>query len=110
MDVETTEKQFKEIDKPKETLQDLNFEPEIREYGDRMPYVGETVLFKPHPKDEVARSNDNDDYIAAIVTRVWSNVCVNLKIIPDHGPMQDRASVTRIDANPSRYHFDYIYD
>ncbi len=91
---------------PNADLLDFN----VPEYGDRMPFVGETVLFKSNPQDEIAQSNNNDDYIAAIVTRVWSNVCVNLKIIPDCGPMQDRTSVSRIDANPARYHFDFIYE
>ena len=40
-----------------------------------------------------------------IVTRPWSSVCVNLKIVPDHGPKQDRGSVTHFSANPAGYHF-----
>jgi hypothetical protein len=71
----------------------------------RMPRVGEIVLFTPNPTDTIAMSNNNDGEIAAIVTRVWSAVCVNLKIIPDHGPMQDRGSVVHYTANPCGYHF-----
>jgi hypothetical protein len=74
----------------------------------RMPLVGEIVLFTPNPDDSVAKSNHNDGPIAALVTRVWSSVCVNIKIIPDHGPMQDRGSVTHKSANPAGYHFEFM--
>lgn len=84
---------------------------DLREYtermGDRFPEVGEIVLFYPKEDDRVARANNNDGPIPAIVTRVWSNLCVNLKIVPDSGPMQDRTSVVRRDANPNSYFFDY---
>ena len=74
----------------------------------RMPYVGEIVLFKPNPDDAIAHSNNNNEDIAAIVTRVWSHGCVNLKIIPDHGPMQDRGSVVHESLNPAGYHFKFV--
>ncbi len=73
----------------------------------REPYVGEIVLFTPNPDDKVARSNYNDVEIAAIVTRVWSYGCVNLKIIPDCGPMQDRTSVVHWSLNKAGYHFRF---
>lgn len=77
-------------------------------YNERMPQVGEIVLFTPNPDDSIAKSNGNDEGpIAAVVTRVWSSVCVNIKIIPDHGPMQDRSSVTHASANPAGYHFKF---
>ncbi|MED5686593.1 hypothetical protein, partial [Enterobacter hormaechei] len=40
------------------------------------------------------------DPIAAIVTNPWSSITVNLKLIPDHGPMQDRGSVSHKSAMP----------
>ena len=90
----------------KDLDKDMEFDPDY-DYGDRMPFVGEVVLFTPNPSDGVAKANKNDDAIPAIVTRVWSNVCVNLKIFPDCGPVQDRTSVVRKDANPASYHFNY---
>lgn len=80
------------------------FEPKTQ----RMPYVGETVLFTPNPGDAPAKSNYNDSEIAAIVTRVWSHGCVNLKIIPDCGAMQDRTSVVHWSLNKAGYHFRFI--
>lgn len=77
-------------------------------FNERMPYVGETILFTANPDDAVARSNGHEGPIAAIVTRVWSAVCVNIKIIPDHGPMQDRGSVVHKSANPAGYHFEFL--
>ena len=77
-------------------------------FNERMPKIGETVLFTPNPDDTVAKSNNNDYFVAAIVTRVWSSVCVNLKIIPDHGPMQDRGSVSHFSANPANYNFRFM--
>ena len=72
------------------------------------PFVGQTVLFLPNTDDSVAKSNHNQDYIPAIITRVWSDTVVNLKIIPDCGSMQDRTSVSYIDSNPAGYHFKFI--
>jgi hypothetical protein len=73
----------------------------------RMPRVGEIVLFTPNPGDTTAKSNYNDSEIAAIVTRVWSHGCVNLKIIPDCGPMQDRTSVVHWSLNGAGYNFRF---
>lgn len=74
----------------------------------QVPYVGQIVLFKSNLDDVIAKSNHNDDYIPAIITRKWSNYVVNLKIIPDCGSMQDRTSVSIIDHNPAGYHFKFI--
>lgn len=74
----------------------------------RKPYVGETVLFTPNPGDTVAKSNYNNDDVAAIVTRVWGAICINIKLIPDCGPMQDRTSVIHQSQNPAGYHFRFI--
>ena len=74
----------------------------------RMPKVGEIVLFTANPDDSIAKSNHNTEAIPAIITRVWSEVCVNVKIVPDCGPMQDRTSVVHESANPAGYHFKYI--
>jgi len=79
----------------------------------RQPKIGEVVLFSCNPDDTVAKSNHNYGPIPAIVTRVWSAVCVNVKIVPDCGPMQDRTSVVHVSANPAGYHFhfqDEYYD
>ena len=73
----------------------------------RRPEIGEAVLFTSNPDDLVAKSNGNDGPIPAIVTRVWSDLCVNLKIIPDCGPIQDRTSVVHSSANPAGYHWDF---
>jgi hypothetical protein len=73
----------------------------------RSPQVGEIVLFTANPDDSIAHSNYNKDEIPAIITRVWSDVCVNVKIIPDCGAMQDRTSVVHYTANPAGYHFRY---
>lgn len=74
----------------------------------RNPKIGETVLFTPNPDDTIAKSNHNDNPIPAIITRIWGPICVNLKIIPDCGPMQDRTSVVHVSQNPAGYHFDYL--
>ena len=74
----------------------------------RTPKVGEIVLFTANPDDAIAHSNHNTEPIPAIITRVWSAVCVNMKIIPDCGAMQDRTSVVHHSANPAGYHFTFI--
>jgi hypothetical protein len=75
--------------------------------GNRLPYIGESVIFVPNPGDEVAKSNHNDDGVAAVVTRIWSYGCVNVKIFPDCGPVQDRTSVVHQSLNTAGYHFRY---
>lgn len=73
-----------------------------------MPYVGEIVLFQSNPDDAIAKSNHHPGPIPAIVTRVWSHGCVNCKIIPDCGAMQDRTSVVHHSLNPAGYHFLFL--
>jgi hypothetical protein len=76
-------------------------------FSERMPKLGETVIFFPNPDDSAARSN-GADVCVALITRPWSSVCANIKIVPDHGPMQDRGSVTHFSANPAGYHFMFL--
>ncbi len=71
-------------------------------------YIGQMVQFMPNPDDAVGRSNNNTGYIPAIITRVHSPTMVNLKIIPDHGPVQDRGSVSHKSNNPNGYHFIFV--
>lgn len=74
----------------------------------RTPKVGEIVLFTANPDDAIAHSNYNKEEIPAIVTRAWSATCINCKIIPDCGAMQDRTSVVHYSANPAGYHFRFM--
>lgn len=77
----------------------------------KFPKVGDIVLFTPNPGDDTAASNNNPGPVAAIITRVWGPQMVNLKIIPDHGPMQDRSSVGHKSLYPNSdnvsYHWQY---
>lgn len=62
----------------------------------RKPQVGDSVWYFPPSEDAVARSNNNKGVVSAQITRVWgtdNTSAVNLKIFPDHGPVQDRGSV-----------------
>lgn len=73
----------------------------------KQPQVGDIVLFTPNPDDSIAKSNHNTHPIPAIITRTWGPICVNLKIIPDCGPMQDRTSVVHVSQNPAGFHWAY---
>jgi hypothetical protein len=62
----------------------------------RIPQIGDTVWYFPPAEDVVAKSNNNRGVITGTITRVWGQDCscaVNMKIFPDHGPVQDRGSV-----------------
>lgn len=62
----------------------------------RKPLVGDTIWYFPPAEDQIAKSNNNKGIVAAIITRAWgfdATCAVNLKVIPDHGPIQDRGSV-----------------
>lgn len=71
-------------------------------YNERMPRVGESILFFANSDDSIALANGKKmgDPVAAIVTQAWSAITVNLKLIPDHAAMQDRGSVTHKTAMP----------
>lgn len=73
----------------------------------RQPVIGDVVVFFPNPDDSVGRSN-TAKVCPAIITRVWgpTGTC-NLKIIPDHGPMQDRGSVSHKSGNIAGYSWCY---
>jgi hypothetical protein len=61
------------------------------------PHIGQSVEF--FTKDESRHSNGNKEGpYAAIVTRVWSPTCVNLKVLPDCGEIYDSTSVS-LDAS-----------
>lgn len=85
---------------PQEQTHAHNKVGETTNYNERKPRIGEPILFFANSDDSVALSNGKrmGDPIAAIVTQSWSPITVNLKIIPDHGPMQDRGSVTHKSA------------
>lgn len=53
-----------------------------------MPKVGQIVIYR-QPKKERKYGRHHP----AIVTRVWSDEDVNLKVFIDCGPIEDRASV-----------------
>jgi hypothetical protein len=67
----------------------------------RVPKVGDTVWYYPPSEDLVGRSNNNRGVVAAKITRAWGDTrdtALNLKIFPDHGPVQDRGSVASMYA------------
>jgi hypothetical protein len=67
----------------------------------RIPQVGDTVWYYPPAEDQIGRSNNNKGVVSASITRVWgtdATCAVNIKIFPDHGPVQDRGSVTSMYA------------
>lgn len=69
----------------------------------RKPVIGDVVVFFPNPDDAVGRGN-TAKVCPAIITRIWgaTGTC-NLKLIPDHAPMQDRGSVSHKSGNISNY-------
>lgn len=96
-----TDDQIKDFETPRG--QELNLDGSLKKTVTidlRQAKLGEMVVFFPNPDDSVARSNHATE-IPAIVTRVWGPGMVNLKIIPDHGPMQDRGSVAHKSLNSS---------
>ena len=56
--------------------------------------AGDVVMHRTQVPDR--QHNGTKDH-PAFVTRVWSQECLNLKIIPDCGPVRDETSVSRID-------------
>lgn len=63
---------------------------------DRKPTVGRIVLFDPSPDDREARANGIGDgeKLPAVIVRVWSETCVNLRVLNDGESVLHRTSVT----------------
>lgn len=57
---------------------------------DVMPKIGEVCTFIASDKSD--EHNCHADH-PCIVTRAWSDHCVNVKVFFDCGPVEDRASV-----------------
>lgn len=59
------------------------------------PTIGRVVHYFPGENDAAGQSNGNkaDDPVAAVITRVWSDVCVNLTVLLDDHPPVVRSSV-----------------
>lgn len=47
------------------------------------PEVGDIVMYVVSDSDTPEVRNNNAKILPAVVVRVWSDTCVNLKIIPD---------------------------
>jgi len=82
-----------------------------QEVRPRKPRIGDTVVYfqptKDHEGNPVKKSNGHRDH-PAIVTAVWSDGCVNLKVFFDCSPVADETSVNLRDtpddtSNPYRY-------
>ena len=52
---------------------------------ERMPYVGEIVLYRVGPGDTAELRNNWAEVLPAIVVQPWSPTCANLKVFTD-GP------------------------
>lgn len=73
-------------------------------FGPR-PCVGMPVVYI-QPDKENAHNGHSDH--PAVVTRVWSDTCVNLKVFFDGGPCEDRTSVNLM-TNPERGNGGWAY-
>lgn len=81
--------------------------PEVAEQP-KTPKIGDTVIFfQDTPKLGDEWHNGHRDHLA-IVTAVWGPDCVNLKVLFDQGPIEDKSSVSRRTtpddvSNPNEY-------
>ncbi len=55
----------------------------------QIPSVGRTVIYRTQHR--AGQHNGTKDH-PAIITRVWSDTCVNCKVLPDCGPVYDVTS------------------
>ena len=68
------------------------------------PSVGRIVHYFPGPHDPSACVNGNDDPVAAVVVRAWSDDCLNLRLLLDYTANEgcpSRTSVQRRGVAPS---------
>ena len=66
------------------------------------PSVGRVVHYYTANPSEQSNGAGEGPY-PAIITRVWSPDCVNLKVLPDCGPVFDTTSVQTKLSSSSRY-------
>ena len=64
------------------------------------PTVGRIVLYTPQPIDGLAQNGDQP--LAAIVTAVWSDTCVNLTVFDANGIPANRTSVLLLQDDAAR--------
>jgi len=63
--------------------------------SEQKPGVGRIVIYKAAGPHEVFNGSDRH---AAVITAVFSDRMVNLKVLPDLSPVFDASSVERCDA------------
>lgn len=65
------------------------------------PTVGRVVLFQPSTKDAPADKlcQNGSEPLAAIVTCVWSDSCINLAVFDANGQSHNRTSVPLIQGD-----------
>lgn len=61
------------------------------------PSIGRIVIYKPTPNDKGQSSSE--DGFPAVITRVWSDTCVNLQVLRD---FDTPIAVTSVEAAPDR--------
>lgn len=68
----------------------------------KTPHIGDIVIYKTVEQQDGSLNNNWAKELPAIVTCVWSDECVNLKVFSD-GPYDEwRTSVLR-GANPGQW-------
>lgn len=56
------------------------------------PTIGRIVLVPMDPA-----TNNGSDVAPAIITRVWSDVCINVRVLADGPAVEWRTSVVQVD-------------
>lgn len=73
------------------------------------PTVGRVVWFTPSVNDNISRNGDQK--LAAIITCVWSDTCVNLSVFDANGAVHSRTSVPLLQddmTKPDGYYCEWM--
>jgi hypothetical protein len=73
-------------------VSDRPIHPEVAGPPPQAPSIGRTVLYRPTAEDRVNRGGA--EFYPAVITRVWSPICVNLQVLADAGTPFFVTSVT----------------
>lgn len=65
------------------------------------PTVGRVVWYRPSPGENIV-GNDGSQPLAAIITHVWSDTCINLAVFDANGIATNRTSVYLLQPETER--------
>jgi len=76
----------------------------------RIPFVGESLLFKPDETDLIAKLDGSVEPIPGVCTNIQENGTINMTIFPDQRPVQFRKGLSPSELELEGGGFDFLFE